>query len=184
MNMKLKKFVITGTSGTGKTTLIEHLRAQGHTVFDEPTRLILREQLAADGPGLPSKDPALFLKLMLEYCMRCIEGNQLVGSESAFFDRGIPDIVAYAARFSVNPEPFAAAARRHRYETRVFVLPPWQGIFVPDDLRRKTFEEYAAFHELIVAAYEDSGYHPIQVPFMSVEDRVRFILNETTGRLT
>ena len=146
--------------------------------------MILRDQLAADGPGLPSKDPALFLRLMLDYCLQCIDESQLSRSHCAFFDRGIPDIIAYAARFGVNHEPFTAAARLHRYETCVFVLPPWQDIFVPDDLRRMTFKEYVAFHDLIVTAYEESGYHLIQVPFASVEDRADFVLNESRTQLT
>lgn len=175
-----KNFVITGTSGTGKTTLIEYLRKHDHTVCDEPTRLILREQLAMDGPGLPSKDPELFLKLMLDYCVRSIETVRATQPVTVFFDRGIPDIVAYATRFGVDPGPFETAAKQHRYNTCVFVLPPWKDIFAPDDLRRKTFDEYVAFHQLIVAAYEALGYQLIRVPFASVEDRASFVLNEVT----
>lgn len=173
-----RNFIVTGTSGTGKTTLIEHLRKQGHAVFDEPTRLILREQLAVDGPGLPSKDPELFLGLMLDYCVRCIERARVTSPGTAFFDRGIPDIVAYAMRFGANPGPFEAAARQHRYNTCVFVLPPWKDIFVPDEMRRKTFDDYVAFHQLIVDAYEGLGYKLTRVPFVSVEDRMNFVLNE------
>lgn len=178
MTEAAKNFVITGTSGTGKATLIEHLRKQGYSVFDEPTRLILSEQLAADGPGLPSKDPELLLGLMLGYCVPCIERAPVTQPVTAFFDRGIPDLVAYAMRFGVDPEPFEVAAKQHRYNTRVFVLPPWKDIFVPDDLRRKTFDEYLAFHQLIVAAYEELGYRLIRVPFASIEDRAGFVLNE------
>ena len=178
MTTPSRNFVITGTSGTGKTTLIEHLRGLGYVIFDEPTRVILNEQMAVNGAGVPSKNPQLFLDLMLQYCVRCIDQARMPRPGNIFFDRGIPDIVAYAIRFGVSPAPFITAARLHTYNSRVFVLPPWREIFVTDNLRGKTFEEYSAFHDHIVHAYQEQGYQLIDVPLMSVEDRVSFVLNE------
>jgi predicted ATPase len=171
-------FIVTGTSGTGKTSLIEHLRERGFTVFNEPVRQILTEQLSFDGPGLPSKDPALFLELMLDYCVRSLEATVGSGHRPTFFDRGIPDIAAYAIRFGVNPARFYQAAREQAYNTHVFVLPPWREIFVSDELRRKTFDEYLGFHDLILEAYRHVGYNLIDVPLAPVYDRAEFVLRE------
>jgi predicted ATPase len=148
-------FIVTGTSGTGKTSLIDHLRERGFPVFNEPVRQILTEQLSIDGPGLPSKDLPLFLEMMLDYCVRCLEATVGSGHRPTFFDRGIPDVAAYAIRFGVDPGRFYDAAREHAYNTHVFILPPWREIFVTDELRRMKFEEYLEFHHLILEAYRN-----------------------------
>jgi predicted ATPase len=176
--VRSNSFVITGTSGTGKTTLIEHLRARGFKAYEEPTRLILEQQLAINGNGLPARDPDLFLDLMLEYCVRCLDEAARLPPQITFFDRGIPDIAAYAVRFGVSPDKFYLAAREHRFNTTVFVLPPWKEIFVTDELRRKTFEEYREFHEMIVDAYKRVGCQLVEVPLASVEERVEYVLKE------
>ena len=178
MSVKSNSFVITGTSGSGKTRLIEHLSERGFTVHREATRLVLEQQSAIDGPGLPAKDPELFLNLMLGYCVRCLDEAKLVPLRVTFFDRGIPDVIAYAVRFGVKPERFLRAARKHTFNRNVFVLPPWKNIFVPDEFRGKTFEEYKKFHQIILDAYEYSGCRLIEVPMVSVSDRAEYVIKK------
>jgi len=173
-------FVITGTSGTGKTALVDELSARGHRAYEEPTRKVLREQLAIDGPALPAKDPTQFLDAMLEYCVHCLaEADRADGP--CFFDRGIPDLIAYAIRFGVDPARYVQAAREHRYASTVFVLPPWERIFVADEFRRLTFAQYVEFHELIVTAYADAGYELLEVPRVPLNLRTAFMVDAIAG---
>ena len=44
-----------------------------------------------------------------------------------------------------------------------------------DDFRQETEERQKRIHEEIIKIYKQLGYKIIFVPFMSVEDRVRFI---------
>ena len=115
--------IITGTSGTGKTSLIDCLKGHGFKTVEEPIRQILAEQLEIDGPALPAKDPLLFLELALK---RCAADHTKWNSSDrpVFFDRGIPDLIAYAARFGVNEIPFQDSSAEHKYGSKVFVLPP------------------------------------------------------------
>lgn len=175
MSPASSNFVITGTSGTGKTALVDSLRDRGFCAFEEPTRRILREQLAIDGPALPAKNPAEFVDAMLAYCLGCLAEAQNAEGP-CFFDRGIPDLVAYAIRFGIDPEPYRYAAREHRHGSPVFVLPPWRSIFVGDELRRMSFEQYSEFHELIATAYVDAGYELLEVPRVPVDLRAAFVL--------
>ena len=99
----------------------------------------------------------------------------------AFFDRGLPDAIAHAERFGVDTRAFNAAAQTHRYDTRVFVLPPWRDIFVADEFRGNSFDEYAEFHALIVDAYTTHGYQLIDVHLTSVEARAQFVLDEVAS---
>lgn len=168
-------YILTGTPGTGKTTLIDALRRSGKVCVNEPARLVLREQLAMDGPALPSKSPELFVQAMLERLVKNYSELKLI-SETVFFDRGIPDLIAYAVRFGVPPTEFEQASMDYRYNTKVFLLSPWKDIFVNDDLRRLSFEASLEFHASIVEAYEKLGYQLIDVPFASVHERMDFIL--------
>ena len=167
-------FVITGSSGTGKTRLLDALRMRGHTCFDEPVRRTLREQIDEDGPALPAKDPRLFVAELLRQFVRDLETARSDGTQ-AFFDRGVPDVVAYAIRFGVETAALEDAVRRHRYHERVFVLPPWREIFVNDDLRGATYEDYLEFHVLIARTYERLGYTLVEVPKGPVEMRADFL---------
>jgi predicted ATPase len=58
---KLNYFILVGTAGTGKTSVLNHLRSAGFFCVSEMAREVLNEQLATDGPALPSKNPTLFL---------------------------------------------------------------------------------------------------------------------------
>jgi predicted ATPase len=168
------RFVITGTSGTGKTTLLNCLRQHGFKVYEEAARQVLQEQLEVDGPALPAKNPLLFVERMLQRCEH--DHRQAAGNGVAFFDRGIPDLIAYAKRFAVPGESFEHAAAQLRYSPTVFLLTPWRDIFVADELRRQSFEQYNAFHELIVESYTRAGYDLLVVPQVDVEARTRFII--------
>ncbi|MBL4679547.1 MAG: AAA family ATPase [Pseudomonadales bacterium] len=175
MDIKSNCFILTGTSGTGKTTLLQHLSSLGFRTKNEATRKILTSQLAIDGLGLPSKDPLLFCQMMLKECIKGFKESEKVGTP-VFFDRGIPDIVAYAIRFGVDPTSFQQAAVKYPFNAKVFLLPRWKEVFVNDDLRGKSFEEYAEFHSMLVTAYEDLGFNLIEVPPNSAESRADFVL--------
>lgn len=164
-----------GTSGTGKTTVLQRLRSLGYQCADEAARATLGEQLAIDGPALPSKDPSLFIQSMLHRNIK--DFNDLSAVEaSCFFDRGMPDLVHYAIRFNVDASLFAAAAQQYLYNKKVFLFAPWKEIFVNDNERRMPFEKAVEFHDIVVKCYRDSGYELVEVPQLSVESRVQFIL--------
>ncbi len=174
---KLNYFILAGTSGTGKTTVLQQLRRNGFICSDEAARAVLSEQLATNGPGLPSNNPLLFIQMMLD---RSIEGfeNSKRDSKPNFFDRGMPDLVHYAIRFKVDPLQFEEASKKYLYNQNVFIFPPWREIFANDNERRMTFEESIEFHNLLIKTYKSLGYNLIQVPFDTVEARIKFILEK------
>jgi len=167
-------YVITGTSGTGKSTLVAALVARGYDGFEEPVRKTLRYHLSIDGPALPSKNPTLFIETMLSDCRSDFERASM-SDKVSFFDRGIPDLIAYANRFGVSSPILAETAKANRYNQNVFLLPPWEGIFQEDEFRKASFSEYRDFHKLIVRSYTDFGYNLIEVPCVSNDLRVAFI---------
>ena len=163
----MKRIVITGAMGSGKSTLLAELRKHGFTVVPEPARIVLAEQRAAGGDGVPERSPQRFCDLMLERMKSDYDEHP-----SAFYDRGIPDLVGYAHLFGFEPPRVAD----RRYDDRVFVLPAWREIYATDDERKMTFEMAEAFGEDVRRIYEGLGYEIVDVPKDTPDARARFII--------
>jgi predicted ATPase len=170
-------FVLTGGPGSGKTTLIEALHQRGYARSMEAGRGIIQDQVAIDGSALPWKNPARFAEQMLSWELRSYklaEGSTGV----VFFDRGIPDIVGYLRLVGLSvPEHVHKAAQAFRYNRRVFISPPWKEIFQPDRERKQGFDEAVRTYQSMVATYGEYGYELGEIPRVSVEARVSFILD-------
>lgn len=170
-------FILTGTSGTGKSSVLESLHRLGYLCNGETTREVLSKQLSVDGPGLPAKNPLLFVQMMLALSIEQFDASTNTDGP-VFFDRGIPDLIAYAQRFGVDPSEFELAARTYRYNKTAFIFPPWKDIFVNDSERRGTFEMYAAFHDRLIETYQVLRFDLVEVPMGSVDERTKFILEK------
>src|SRR5262245_47016085 len=163
-------FLLTGAFGSGKSTLLDHLRTLGFPGIDEPARPILAEQRSVDGDGVPERDARRFVELMLS---RAIDDYRRMGVATApvFFDRGIPDMLAYASLFGFDYPAGENAARKHRYASRVFFAPAWKQIYTCDDERTVSFEEASHFGDAVRAVYEQLGYDLIDLPLLPVAER-------------
>lgn len=181
-DQKINYFILAGTSGTGKTTVLKQLHAKGFLCFDEAARLVLEEQLAIQGPARPSNNPSLFVQTMKAQNIKDFMSPK-EQKKPVFFDRGLPDLVHYAIRFNIDPKEFEAAAKSHLYNRKVFVFSPWKEIFVNDNVRKMTFEKSIEFHELLMKVYLELNYQLIEVPFGPVEARVEFVLNEVKSHI-
>jgi predicted ATPase len=175
--LKPNKVVITGGPGTGKTTLINHLKALGFMCFDEISRQVT---LQARKEGIEQ----LFLTQPLLFSKKLIEGrtqqfiNAAKESETVvFLDRGLPDVLAYMD-FIRDPYPahFVEVCETHKYDS-IFILSPWQEIFSSDSERYESFEDAIAIHQNLLETYKRFGYQLIDVPFGSIKNRTDFMLD-------
>jgi predicted ATPase len=167
-------FVITGGPGSGKTTLIEALATAGFATTPEAGRAIIQDQVMIGGRALPWADPALFAELMLAADLRTYRTRPAEGV--VVFDRGIPDIAGYLMLTGLPvPEHVAKAARLCRYNRRVFICPPWAGIYTGDSERKQTLEEAERTFRAMLAVYRDFDYELIEVPRQPVAERVAFV---------
>ncbi|MBL8771809.1 MAG: AAA family ATPase [Phenylobacterium sp.] len=165
--------VFTGGGGTGKTTLIEHLRARGELVAAENIRAVIREQVAAGGQAVPWIDPAACCDLTTARDIATFDGLAHE-TRRVFFDRGLMDM--HGANGALPSPALLKALASRRYNSRVFVFPPWREIYAPDAERRQDWSEMEAVFERIVRTLPDLGYAPVIVPKASVEDRAAFVL--------
>ena len=166
-------FIFTGGPGVGKTTLIGHLRVLGECAVAESARAVIREQVEVGGSGVPWIDPTLFADLTAARDAAIFD--QMSGETArVFFDRGIPD--SYGANGVPPSAAIIEAVRTRRYNTKVFVFPPWREIYETDAERRQGWPEAERTFELIVERLPLLGYQPVVVPKADVPARAAFVL--------
>jgi len=169
-------YILTGAPGSGKSTILRELKAGNLTVIDEPAREILSEQRSFKGNGVPETNPDLFTELMLSRAVQQFKQFQ-DHTSPILFDRGIPDMIGYAALFGIDQKAAQSAAVTYRYNRVVFITPPWKDIYKTDDERKMSFDQAQAFGNDLVDIYRDFGYETVTVPKASPSERALFILN-------
>lgn len=170
--------VITGGPGSGKTSLISALVAEGLRAMPEAGRAIIQDQVAIGGNALPWADRAAFAELMLAWDLRSYREAQGLDGP-ILFDRGIPDVIGYLQLCGLPvPEPIWKAAALRRYRAQVFIAPPWPAIYSGDAERKQSLEEAQATHEAMLRVYVSLGYELVSLPLLPVAERVAFMLRE------
>lgn len=167
--------IITGGPGSGKSTLIDALAAAGVATSAEVGRAIIREQVAAGGDALPWADERAFAELMLPREVAA-HAAALASGVTTVLDRGVLDVIGFL-RVSglVVPPAFDAAARRMRYNACVFLAPFWADIYTHDAERKQAPAVAQATEAIMRKTYAGYGYELIELPRMSVAERVRFV---------
>ncbi|WP_367868075.1 AAA family ATPase [Pedobacter sp. WC2423] len=176
MTSPAPKYVISGGPGSGKTTLIKGLQQQGYFCAEEVSRKMIIRETEKGSSCLPWIDISCFSAKVLNEMI--FSWNSAPTAAITFFDRGIPDIIAYLNVAGVPvPEEYYTALSLHPYHKQVFILPPWEAIYVNDSERWQTFEEAVIINEAIRKAYMTCGFELIDVPRNSPAARVAFILD-------
>ena len=173
----MNRFVISCGPGAGKSTLIKALQQKGYHCMEEVSRELIKEEVSRKGNCLPWKDlPCFALRALDRMVSQYQEAGRYEGP--VFFDRGIPDIIAYlkVAGIAVSKE-YHEQVRLNRYHEIVFVAPPWKEIYCNDEERWQPFEEATAICQMITETYESAGYRVIVLPKASTEIQVNFILS-------
>lgn len=163
--------------GAGKSTVLAKLIELGYTCIAEPARGVLAEQRKISGNGVPEKDPELFIDLMLEKTIAQYE-KYIKDDNIIIFDRAMPDFTGYADLLGVNNEKYIEATMEYRFNKNVFLFNAWGEIYVNDDERKMSFELAEKFGKDVKKIYTDSGYIIHDVPNVSVDERVKFIIDK------
>lgn len=181
--MSNKRIVITGGPGTGKTVLISALEKKGFHCFHEVIRTMTLEaldQMKFDNQFVNPidfvDDAKSFNDQLLQARLEQFTAGGTLGKKPLFYDRGLPDVIAYMNYFEQTIEnQYVTVCAEHRYD-EVLILPPWKEIYVQDNERMENFEQACGIHEHLQKTYTSLGYTPVQVPFGSIEERMHFVI--------
>jgi predicted ATPase len=172
-----KKIVITGGPGTGKSTIINALLEKNYTCLEEISRDVTLEAQKKGIDQLFLTKPLLFSELLLEGRLQQFKTAKSLNTDVVFFDRGIPDVLAYMDYIGDNyPDSFKKASKKFNYDT-VFICKPWKAIYTPDNERYESFSQAEKIHQYLLKTYTSYNYTPIDVPFGSITERTNFIIN-------
>ena len=175
--MKTQKIALIGGPGTGKTTLINALRTKGYSCMEEISRQITLEAQQKGIEQLFLEDPLMFSEHLLLGRQKQFLAADSLQQEVVFFDRGLPDVVAYLDYLNYSyPDSFKTICSQNTYD-KVFILKPWKAIYEQDNERYETFEQALILHDFLVKTYTEYGYSIIETPYGTVEERLNFILN-------
>jgi predicted ATPase len=171
------KIVITGGPGTGKSTVINELTKRKFMCMPEISREVTLNARRKGIEQLFLTKPLLFSELLLEGRINQYIEAEKKNNNFTFFDRGIPDVHAYMNYISIDyPSTYINKSKLYRYNY-IFLMPPWEEIYISDNERYENFEQALAIHNHLERTYKALGYKIIEVPIGTIKERTDFILS-------
>jgi len=175
MSQATRRTVISGCSSGGKSTLLTALADRGHCVFEEPGRAIVKAETANGGSGLPWINPQRFAELVITRG----RADWQAASGLCFYDRSLIDAVTwYEGQPAPVPEDVRSLIQTHRYDSPVFLAPPWREIYVQDAERRHGLDAAMREYDALLRSYPAKGYEVRILPKTDIAARVDWVLAE------
>ena len=95
-----------------------------------------------------------------------------------FFDRSLLDALCSLDRITpLSEAELSHWLSKYPYCAKVFVLPPWQAIYVNDAERDHTFEHAEWVNTITHEWYRRCRYQLVEVPRVPVEERCEYVLD-------
>jgi predicted ATPase len=173
----MKRYILTGTPGSGKTSIIQELKRKGYAVVEEAaTDVIALEQV--NGDPEPWMQPDFIDKIVCLQKQRQINTSNFP-CELQFYDRS--PICTYAlSRYLGYPpsacllEEMRRIERENIYQKQVFFIENL-GFCQPTEARKISFEASLIFERIHLEIYTSLGYDFIKIPPHSLPKRVQSI---------
>lgn len=167
-------YVLTGAPSSGKTTIIKLLEEKGYVVQHELARFYIDQEMKL-GKTLQEirKNEKIFQDNILNLK---IEAEKKHKKENiVFFDRGIPDTLAYYKLLHISQDNFLKKTLRKSQYRKIFLFESLP--YIKDYARIETPEESLRIEKLLEKSYRLLNMDILKVPALSIDQRVKFILN-------
>ncbi|MFL5690805.1 MAG: AAA family ATPase [Ktedonobacteraceae bacterium] len=173
----MKRYILSGTSGSGKTSIIHELKSQGYSVVEEAATDVIALEQMNNNPE-PWMQPDFIDKIVRLQKQRQITPSTSP-SELQFYDRS--PICTYAlSRYLGYPPSACLLAEIERierediYQRQVFFIENL-GFCKPTEARKISFEESLIFEKIHLETYNSFGYVCINISPHSLLERVQSI---------
>ena len=173
----MRRFIITGAPGAGKTAIVRQLEFDGFSVVEEAaTDVIAATQ--AQGTAQPWMHPSFMDAIAHLQRDRQIRASYQP-DEIQFHDRCVVCTAALAVYLGYPISLFLASElerirKEAIYQNRVFFIRNL-GFITPTEARRITFEETLRFEKIHEETYRDLGFGLVSVEPGSLAQRVSII---------
>jgi predicted ATPase len=173
----MRRFIITGAPGAGKTAIIRQLELDGFSVVEEAaTGVIAASQ--ARGAAQPWTHPSFLDEIASLQKDRLIRAS-CQPDVIQFHDRCVVCTAALAVWLGHPISPFLAGEldriqKEAIYQPRVFFIRNL-GFITPTEARRISFEDAVRFEKLHEQTYHDLGFELFSVEPGSLVERVNMI---------
>ena len=174
----MKKFILTGTPGSGKTALIRYLESIGHSVVEEAATDVISLAQAC-GESTPWMTPG-FIEKVVRLQIQRWEKSYNSTSQYQFFDRSPLCTLALAEYLNCPPpklllDEIDLITRENVYERSVFFIENL-GHCQPTEVRKISFEEALRFEKIHKAVYLAHHFELINICNQPVPDRAQVVL--------
>jgi predicted ATPase len=173
----MRRFIITGAPGAGKTAILRQLEFDGYSVVEEAATAVIAIEQAA-GCAEPWTNPSF-----IDAVARLQRDRQTRASDRPdgiqFHDRSVVCTAALAAYLGHPCSHFLTdelerIRREEVFEKRIFFVRNL-GFITLTEARRITFEETLRFEKIHEETYRKLGFELVWVEPAPVEERVSFI---------
>jgi len=177
----MKRYVLTGTPGCGKTSLLRVLEIRGAFVIEEAaTDIIAFEQ--SRGIKEPWKNPS-FIDMIIKLQRQRQHQTADLSVPLQYVDRSPFCTYALAVYLNVPPSPLLLeeidrVLQINIYEPQVFFLENL-GFCAPTEARKITYDEALIFERIHQETYDKFGFQCLMIPPVALEERVIIIENFT-----
>ena len=177
INYQMKRFILTGAPGAGKTAIVRQLELDGFSVVEEAaTDVIAAAHM--QGRDEPWMHPSFIDSIASLQRDRQIRASRQPDAVQ-FHDRCVVCTAALATYLGYPFSPgLISELERVRtdgvYERRVFLIRNL-GFVTPTDARRISFEDTVRFEKVHEETYRNYGFELVPVEPGSVAERVAII---------
>ena len=178
----MKRFILTGTPGSGKTSILYELKSQGYRVVEEAaTDVNIREYMR--GNLEPWRQPGFIDAIVRLQKQRQLEASRNP-DELQWYDRSPICTLALSRHLGYPPsaallEELERIEREKIYQREVFFIENL-GFCQPSEVRKITFEESLMFEKIHEETYISLGYDLIKIAPEALSERVHRIIEWTT----
>ncbi|HEV2132997.1 MAG TPA: AAA family ATPase [Terracidiphilus sp.] len=173
----MKRYILTGAPGAGKTAIIRLLELDGFSVVEEAATDVIA---AAHAQGADElwKEP-----LFIEAIARLQKEREIRASRQPdqiqFHDRSIVCTAALATYLGYPFSPFLTQELERIQKERIFQRPVFfirnLGFVTPTDARRISFEDTLRFERIHEETYRNFGFELVPVERGSMAERLSAI---------